>query len=263
MKIKHEKTFGYGYNEIVSKDKYKHLLMDFGIVKLNSGQSIDFLEEKESAYTLIQGKITFKWEDKETTVERKSCFNDYPICLHLPADIKVSMTGILKDAEIAVSMTENKKRFTPVLYMGKDSENEIRGKGTLGETATRIVRTYIDDSKAPYSNFVIGEVINYPGKWSSWPPHRHPQPEIYFYKFLPDTGFGYSELGEDVYKIKNNDTIIIPEDLTHPQTSAPGYGMYYYWVIRHLECNRYIKPSPISEHTWTTKPGAKVFPDKL
>ena len=261
MKIRQQKPFDYGYNEIVSENKYKNLLMDFGMVKLDAGQSIEFLEKKESTYTLIQGKIAFKWEDREVTVERNSCFKDDPICLHLPADTEVSLTGVSKDAEIAVSMTENKKSFPPVLYMGKDSEIEFRGKGTVGETATRIVKTFIDDSKAPDSYFVIGEVINFPGKWSSWPPHNHPQPEIYFYKFYPESGFGYSELDEEVYKVTNNDTILITDGVTHPQTSAPGYAMYYYWVIRHLEDNRYIKPFPVSKHTWTIETDAKIYPD--
>ena len=37
---------------------------------------------------------------------------------------------------------------------------------------------------------VLGEVLNLPGKWSSYPPHHHPQPEVYFYRFDYPDGFG-------------------------------------------------------------------------
>ena len=110
------------------------------------------------------------------------------------------------------------------------------GKGQLGETSLRTVRTIFDLSNAPDSNLVLGEVVHIPGRWSSYPPHHHPQPELYFYKFIPEQGFGYSEIGGNVYKVKNNDTsIIISGD--HPQVCAPGYAMYYIWAIRHLENN--------------------------
>ena len=112
------------------------------------------------------------------------------------------------------------------------------------------------------SNLVLGEVIDFPGKWSSYPPHHHPQPEIYFYKFLPENGFGHAELGEDVYKVRNNDAILIHENLTHPQVAAPGYAMYYIWVIRHLENNQYVNPIFVPEHAWVMEKDAAIWPGK-
>ncbi len=38
---------------------------------------------------------------------------------------------------------------------------------------------------------MIGEDIHYPGKWAGFPSHYHEQPEIYFYKFDKDQGFGW------------------------------------------------------------------------
>ena len=110
------------------------------------------------------------------------------------------------------------------------------------------------DSNAPYSNLVLGEVIGFPGKWSSYPPHNHPQPEIYYYKFNPENGYGFAELDETVYKTHNNSTVFIVNEETHPQTTAPGYAMWYLWVIRHLDGNPYITPYFIPEHRWVTDP---------
>ncbi|MFT5875577.1 MAG: 5-deoxy-glucuronate isomerase, partial [Clostridium sp.] len=123
-------------------------------------------------------------------------------------------------------------------------------------------RTVFDKSNSPDSNLVVGEVIDHPGKWSSYPPHYHPQPEIYFYKFNPENGYGFSELGEDAVKLRQNDTVKILDNATHPQITAPGYAMYYLWVIRHLDGNPYITPTFVPEHLWVTEPDAKIWPDR-
>jgi 5-deoxy-glucuronate isomerase len=91
--------------------------------------------------------------------------------------------------------------FEPHLFEPKETADEYRGAGTMQETSTRIVRTTFDYSNAPYSNLVIGEVIGFPGKWSSYPPHHHPQPEIYYYKTNPKGGHAFAEVGDDVMKL--------------------------------------------------------------
>jgi 5-deoxy-glucuronate isomerase len=132
----------------------------------------------------------------------------------------------------------------------------------MNETSTRIVRTIFDKSISPDSNLVIGEVINTPGKWSSYPPHHHKQPEIYYYKLYPENGYGFAQLGEDVVKVKNNDTVKIVRDESHPQVAAPGYAMYYVWVIRHLDGDPYITPTFEPEHLWVTKNDAVIWQHK-
>jgi 5-deoxy-glucuronate isomerase len=114
------------------------------------------------------------------------------------------------------------------------------------------VRSAIADASAPHSALVLGEVINRPGCWSSYPPHHHPHPEIYHYRFLPEAGFGYCEEGEQVYKVRHRDTVVLSPGLTHPQTSAPGYTMVYLWTMPHLEGNRFRDESRefVQEHAW-------------
>jgi len=58
---------------------------------------------------------------------------------------------------------------------------------------------------------------------------------------------------------RNNDTIIIPGRKVHPQTSAPGYRMYYLWAIRHLENNPYKGFEFREEHKWLLNTNAKVW----
>ena len=264
MIIRQKQAFAQGYNSITEiKGKNAEMLMDFGILELKAGESQENQEEKERAYLLIRGEVVYKWLDNEVCAKRESCFDQEPWCLHVPKGIAIKITALSKDAELAVIMTENEKSFQDKLFTPEECHSEQRGKGTMKETSTRTVRPIFDTPNAADSNLVIGEVIDHPGKWSSYPPHHHPQPEIYYYKFLPQNGFGYAEVGEEVYKVRNNDTMKITEGMTHPQTTAPGYAMFYLWVIRHLEDNPYIQPTFVPEHLWVTKEDARIWPDKF
>ena len=205
--------------------------------------------------------MTFEWAGCSTVAKRTSFLDENPWCLHVPAGQEIKITGVSENTEISVTMTENEKTFPAKLYTQEECRSEHRGSGMMREASTRIVRTIFDKSNTEFSNLVIGEVIDYPGKWSSYPPHHHVQPEIYFYKFHPEQGFGYAELGENVLKVRNNDTVLIVNDETHPQTTAPGYAMYYIWVIRHLDGNPYINPVFVPEHLWVLDKEAKIWPE--
>ena len=138
--------------------------------------------------------------------------------------------------------------------------NEERGAGQMNEASTRLVRTFFDRSNCPGTNFFIGEVVLFPGKWSSYPPHQHVEPELYYYKFLPENGYGLAEYGDDAFKVKNNDLTGMPENVTHSQAAAPGYAEYYLWCIR-LQDDKNIVTTVVPEYEWVTAPDAKYFPD--
>ena len=250
--IRGPQNYDYGYHEITTiDDKIHNTLMDFGILKMKNGDVFSEEQSLERAYLLISGNVTIEWEDNSIQVNRPDCFNYCPWVLHVSNNVKVTFKAE-GDTEIVVHRTENEKTFPSKLYTPEECRNENRGAGTMRECSTRIVRTVFDYSNAPYSNLVVGEVIGFPGKWSSYPPHWHPQPEIYFYKFLPENGYGFAELSEDVVKTHHNSTVFITENETHPQTTAPGYAMWYLWAIRHLDGNPYITPTFVPEHLWVT-----------
>jgi 5-deoxy-glucuronate isomerase len=250
-----------GYNQIISEaKKSENTMMNFGILQLEKGQKYkNFYSEEERAFLLLKGQITLLFDNEERVVKRYSYFDEGPICLHVSKNTKVTITA-RTNSEIAFISTENEESFPPELY-GK-VENEYRGKGTMQETATRIVRTIFDKSKSPKSNMVLGEVVNYPGKWSSYPPHHHPQPEIYHYRFFPKQGFGLALLGDKAVKVENGSTVKILNDIVHPQVAAPGYAMYYIWVIRHIEGNPYTEPIFVPEHKWVMEKGALIWPER-
>lgn len=263
MKISRNVPFSKGYNKIVTKEEHPEMMgMEFGVFLMGKGDKFSFNYSKEVIYVLMTGKVTFSLNNNSKTVERKSCFHEPPILLHVPQDTHVEIEGVSDVSEIAISMTDNSKKFQPKLLEAEDClcANEERGKGTLNDCSSRIVRTFFDRSNCPQTNFFVGEVVSYPGKWSSFPPHTHVEPEIYFYKFLPENGYGYAEIGDDVYKVKNNDLTGMPFNKTHSQAAAPGYAEYYIWVIR-LRDDKDIITTVKPEHQWTTTPNAKYFPE--
>ncbi|MDF2543680.1 MAG: putative myo-inositol catabolism protein IolB [Herbinix sp.] len=226
------------------------MLMDITVYRMKEGQCLDFQESgKETAILLLQGNISYEWETKKETAIRSDVFSEAPYCLHVCKDTKVLVTA-LAESEIIVQATLNEKEFNSVFYQSKDCKIELMGETQWEGTAKREVLTIFDYFNAPYSNMVIGEVITKAGRWSSYIPHSHPQPEVYYYKFEKPQGFGAAFIGEDVFKVAEGSAASIPGGLTHPQTAAPGYNMYYCWMIRHLPNQPWTSRDNDPVHTW-------------
>lgn len=238
------------------------MLMDVYIYKLEAGKTLSLKDdEKETAVLLMDGECQFTYEDQHMSGKRMSLFNEDPTCLHVCKGIDIKLEATTK-TEVLIQKTTNDKDFASKFYSPEDCKSDVFGDGVLGDTSRRVVRTVFDYFNAPYSNMVMGEVINYPGKWSSYPPHHHPQPEIYYYRFNKPQGFGCSIIGDDVHKIKHNSMSAIPGGLVHPQTTAPGYAMYYCWMIRHLDNNPWTERVDEEAHTWLLDKEAKIWPEE-
>lgn len=264
--IKNPDGFSPGYTAITTIGELKNDTgIHFGILKLRAGEKRILTSEFESAYLLIQGACEFLYDDQSQTVKRSSCFDEDPYALHL-ASQNHALIKAISDCEFAVSQVINAQTFPTTFYDSNNIlESEHRGKDLLNDTAYRIVRTIFDMRNNPHAKLVLGEVITAPGRWSSYPPHHHDQPEIYHYRFTEPQGYGHSECGDQVFKVKQYDTYKILHTNDHAQAAAPGYGMYYIWVIRHLEDNPYIQPEFTEEHSWTksTEANERVWKGKF
>ena len=103
---------------------------------------------------------------------------------------------------------------------------------------------------------VLGEVINLPGKWSSYPPHHHPQPEVYFYRLDKPQGFGAGWGNGELYETHHNGMSLITSKM-HSQVTAPGYACCYAWGIRHLPGDPWDKTRVDDvEHEWLVRDDA-------
>lgn len=252
-----------GYNEITNMlTSHQNMLMDIGVHKLVKGSALELFDEhKETAILLLEGNIEFSWENKKVISKRNSVFDESPEALHVPKGIVVKIIAI-EDTELIIQKTTNETNFEAKYYSKNDCSSDVFGANVWDDTARRTVRTVFDYKNAPYSNMVMGEVINFPGKWSSYIPHGHDQPEVYFYKFDKESGFGAGFVGEEVFKIKNNSALCIKGGPTHPQVSAPGYPMYYCWMIRHLPNNPWTTRNDDLRYTWLLEKEVMIWPNR-
>ncbi len=123
----------------------------------------------------------------------------------------------------------------------------------------RTIRTVLgpgDDA----GRLIVGETVNPPGNWSSYPPHKHDRQappeevaleEVYFYRLRPEGGFAvqllYDGAEERALIVRDGDAVAIPSGY-HPVVAAAGYELYYLWVLAGE--GRELVPFFDPEHAW-------------
>jgi 5-deoxy-glucuronate isomerase len=252
-----KKVFGYpefdenGEKILTEYDgPYSDMLMDIRVYRINAGKRRCFRRiGEETAVLLLGGRISMNWEGTGCEVSRKDVFTEGPWCLHVPSGVEISIDAV-DESEILVQSTRNKSVFPIVLYSPSDAPWKDVCRGRFGDTANRLVNTIFDYNNAPYSNMVLGEVLNDRGNWSGYIPHEHPQPETYYFLFDRPEGFGASFIDDDVYKSVSGSFAAIPGGNTHPQVCAPGFSMYTCWMIRHLDGNPWTDRIDDPRYTW-------------
>ncbi len=264
MLIRQTAPFETGYTAITEiGGPHGDMMLDFGILILEPNESLTSCEaDGERAFLLLDGKAELSDGAHPVPVSRSSVLDDGPWAIHAAAGSTIEIRAISR-CEFAIEKSTCKASFPTRIYSPDDSRSQRFGEGTMQETSTRTVRTIFDAATHPESGMVLGEVINHPGKWSSYPPHSHQHPEIYHYRFFPEQGFGFSQTGDEVARVTNRDTVTIRGDVVHPQTAAPGYAMFYVWMIPHLPNNRFGPDSRVFEdkHSWVMDPKANIWPD--
>lgn len=250
----HRRGFPFGTTLVVKEGEANDCLVDFSIVRMRAGETIESSSSsspsKESAWVLLDGVARVSVDGAaDVSIARASLFDERPSVVSLPAQARARFHAE-RDTEFAVVHTPNRAHFAPKVFLPADTSSEQRGKGLAQEASLRIVRLTFDLEKRPESMLVVGEVVHLPGRWSSYPPHHHQQPELYHYRFTKPQGFGHAELGDDVVKVKQFDTVKILDGVDHPQVAAPGYGMYYLWIVRHQADAKYTGFTFTHEHEW-------------
>lgn len=263
--IKNPQGFEMGLNTIVSMDEPGLCSgMNFSSVRLNKGEHYFFSPEYEFAALLMTGRIVFHYANQTRQCERSDYFSQAPIVLHCPSN-QIASVIAETDCELLLIETENELNFEPLLFDETNIlELDHRGHNILDDTSYRIVRTVFDKRNRPESNLVVGEIITFQGRWSSYPSHCHDQPEIYHYRFSEPQGYAFGENGKDVLRIEHYDTYQIAKGQEHAHCTAPGYALYTLWFIHHLENNPYISPVFKKEHEWTrtSKANQRVWNNK-
>lgn len=223
------------------ENEYKDMLMDVRVYRMKPGDVKCFEKQgEEMAVLLLSGNITFQVDGEAVAATRQDVFTEGPWCAHVCTGTKVAVAA-KEDSEILVQCTKNNVEFSSKVYGPEDAPWGYSCVGKFGNVTKRRVNTIFDHDIAPYSNMVLGEVLNDRGNWSGYLPHRHPQPETYYFKFDHPEGFGASFVGDQVFKSTDGSFSAIPGGELHPQAVAPGYQMYTCWMIRHLDGNPWLQ----------------------
>ena len=253
-----KKELQRGYNAYIDTkvDDYG-MLMDIGLLVLEPGDTYVIDEpDKETAVLLFAGKVVLNWAGNTVEADRPDCFRHEGYCLLSPRRVRIGIEAV-SHAELFIQQTDNDRDYAPVLYTPETVQVQHAGaNGELLGCMRREIKTFFDYDNAPFSNMVLGEVLNFPGRWSSYPPHHHPQPEVYFYRFDHPQGFGAGFSNGEIYKTEHNGMATIRHGF-HSQVCAPGYAMCYAWAIRHLPGDPWKKTRiDDPEHSWLWKPDA-------
>ena len=253
-----KRVFGYptfnGKGEMVLTtydNAYRDMRMDIRLYRLQANERRDFSSgTEEIAVLLLKGTARMACGGHVVEARRRSVFLDGPWAAHVAAGDTV-MVEAIEDSEVLVQKAVNGAGFCPHIYEPREAPWNYSCKGQYGGTACRRVNTIFDHDIEPASNMVLGEVLNDPGNWSGYLPHRHPQPECYLFLFDHPEGFGASFVGDEVYKSVNYSFSAIPGGALHPQVVAPGYQMYTCWMIRHNDGDPWLQTDRCEDEAFT------------
>jgi len=248
-----------GYTEIVGRD-YPHLeLVSFGIITLEAAKTFeDNTGDDEVALVLLSGaaRISAKGLDPHRDLRRRSVFLDKPWGVYLPRKTTFGLEA-LEPVSIARANCPTDQDH-PVALVSPDQIPEL----SVGAHNWRRRIFNIIGPAVAASHLVVGETINPPGNWSSWPPHRHDHDnppfesdmeETYYYKVNPVGGFGLQRVYNDdrtldeVLVVQEGDLVALPEGY-HPVVAAAGYELYYLWVLAGK--GRVLRPYSDPAYAW-------------
>ena len=202
-----------------------------------------FTGDQECVIDILDGSVTLVAEGRSYPfLGNHSTPYGGPTLLCLPPNIhyQISSTATMADlfvvsadATAGEPLTIVKPEDVPVRHVGRDNWERHVWPGTAAASGTQ--------------RLMVGETINPPGNWSSFPPHKHDTDsppegvyeEVYFFLVRPRGGFGLSSIYErreaaealnEAVVVEDGDLLIIPRGY-HTVVAAPGYELRYVWAL--------------------------------
>ncbi|ABB37217.1 myo-inositol catabolism protein [Oleidesulfovibrio alaskensis G20] len=194
---------------------------------------------------------------------RKDVFAGQAHALYLPPGHTAVLTALdaAECAVVRVPAHADRCSPVPVVISPQDNGRRIVGR----EQWLRNVYDVIPPD-FPAHRLVLGETYNLPGRWSSYPPHKHDtdapphetqHEEVYLFRLDKPQGFGvqhvYAPAGirgpqlDECYAVRDFDVTVLPRGY-HPVAAAPGYSLYYLWVLCGTQRCSIIADDPA--HAW-------------
>jgi 5-deoxy-glucuronate isomerase len=248
-----------GYTALVKPGKDGIELIELGILRLPPGGKYrGSADGSEVCLVLLGGlaNVTAGEANFHSIGGRANVFAGRATAVHVPPGFKfkVEAVGAL---EAAIARVPGDVPGEPRLIGPEKVKVNVRGKDTFERQVHDII-----DVNFPSKRLLVGETFNMPGKWSSYPPHKHDRmappdetrmEEVYFFKVNPPQGFGFQRVYsadrklDEAFVIRDNTLTKLPFGY-HPTVAAPGYSLYYLWVLAGEPRNYILHDDP--EHKW-------------
>jgi 5-deoxy-glucuronate isomerase len=233
-------------------------LIDLHLVQLSQGERESLSEDVEMCAIVLSGAVdvTIDRESFGTAARAGDVFESAGDAAYVPPGQALELIA-QRDAVVAIAAAPLADRPAGVARLIPPAEQHVRTAGT--GNWSRSIRTILgpDDDAG---RLLLGETINPPGNWSSYPPHKHDRhappaevalEEVYYYRFEPDAGFGVQVIYDDRDRraqiVGDGDAVAIPSGY-HPVVAAPGYSLYYLWVMAGE--GRELAPFFDPRHAW-------------
>ena len=232
-----------GYTAICKIGECSLKKLEFGIIELDAGESIDFkTDDKEFAFIMLEGHCDVEVEGKkwENVGNRQTVFeNRKAESIYMPIDTTCKLTA-LDHIKVAVCGTPVSEKTEPQVLR----EDHVVLK-TLGRVPFERETSFLVDQNSNAKVLTIGECYTTEGNWAGFPPHKHDEDnmpveciceEIYYFLYNPSQGFGvqllYTADGEidEAYRVKNDELVEFPYGY-HSTVSTPGYETYFLWLM--------------------------------
>jgi 5-deoxy-glucuronate isomerase len=234
-------------------------LIDLRLVRIAEGASETVGDDGEMCAVVLDGAVDVRvgTAGLGIAVRDGDVFDSSADAVYVPPGEMLELRAV-SDAVVAVAaapVADREARRAARLIRPGDQHVRSAGTGNWSRT----IRTLLgpDDDAG---RLVVGETVNPPGNWSSYPPHKHDRDappeevaleEVYLYRFKPEGGFGvqllYDDVDERAHIVRHGDVIVIPSGY-HPVVAAPGYALYYLWVM--AGAGRALAPYLDPRHAW-------------
>ena len=237
-------------------------LTEFGIITLQKGGIYSTNSgASEVALIVLGGTCTVTGSDFEfkNIGKRKNVFDGKPYTVYIPFGQEYAITAVT-DVEIAWTASPASLKTAAYVITPEQVKEAHIGKENYQRDAVLMLTDAF-----PAAHLFIGEAYVPSGNHASYPPHRHDfdnlpvevdMEELYFFRFNPEQGYGIQKIYTDnrdidfTCTVEQNDTTLIPRGY-HPVINAPGYTMYYLWIMAGQK-NRKFLSVPDPDHKWIT-----------
>jgi 5-deoxy-glucuronate isomerase len=249
-----------GYTTVIPRQQTGLEFLEFGLLRLGAGAAWQGnTGDSEAALVILGGRCDIEAGGQRWAGlgERGDVFHGKASAVYLPAASAFSVRAAAASVQIGVC----KAAAPPGGQAAVMRPDDVKSRTVGAHNWRREVQDIVGANVAA-QRLLVGETYNEPGAWSSYPPHKHDvadRPdevkleEIYYFRVDPPAGFGVQRIYtgdgamDEVYAIRDGDAVVIPRGY-HPVAAAPGYRVYYLWMLAGPQ--RVMRPRDDPAHAW-------------